>query len=82
MSNYSTADHAKAQMMAYSVRQSGQKYMATNFSAMSGVEPKVFKLLGGNGYRAIYLKVESGIKTVVRVHTDENGNVDTVYTSK
>ena len=82
MSNYSTADHAKAQMMAYSVRQSGQKYMATNFSAMSGVEPKVFKLLGGNGYRAIYSKVESGIKTVVRVHTDENGNVDTVYTSK
>ena len=82
MSNYSTADHAKAQMVAYSVRVNGQNYMATNFSAMAGIEPKVFKLLGGKGYRAIYSKVEDGIKTVVRVHTDENGNVDAVYTSK
>ena len=81
-STYSAGDNERIKLATYSVRQSGKEYMASNFSAMSGVEPKLFKLMGGGGYRAIYSKAEGGINTVVRVHTDENGNVETVYTSK
>ena len=80
--NYSLNDRAKIQLTAYSVRENGKGYMMSNFSSMSNVEPKIFKLMGGGGYRAVYSKVEGGINTVIRVHTDEQGNVESVYTSK
>ena len=80
--NFSMHDQAKIQNMAHSIRETGKGYIMSNFSTMSSVEPQVYKVFGRAGYRAIYSKRENGMSTVIRMHVDDNGNVEDVYTSK
>lgn len=81
-SAYTTTQQAEIQRTAHSIRQAGQQIMQTSFSTMSDVEPKMYKVLGKDGYRAVYSKLENNIKTVVKLHMNDNGQVKKIYTSK
>lgn len=82
MRNFSTVERAKLDKIVNNIRNSGNQYMMSNFSTKSPTEPKIFKLMGKGGYRAIYTERDGGVDHIVRVHMDDDGNVETVYISK
>jgi hypothetical protein len=82
MLSFSAEEQAHIQKMANIVYQTGNDYVLKKFSAMSEVEPKVYKVIGREEYRAIYEKNDGEIKTVVKMHLDSKGNVKKVYNSK
>ena len=56
--------------------------MKKSFAKMANVEPKMYKVFGQDGYRAVYTKIENNIKNVVNIHLDDQGQVKKIYTSK
>ena len=49
---------------------------------MQSVQPKVYKVMGKEEYRAVYAKNEGKVKSIVTMHLDGKGNVKKVYHSK
>lgn len=80
--NFSTAEQAKIMNMAHAVSKSGNSFMLQHFSTMSNVEPAVYKVVGSDGFRAVYTKKEGCVKSIVKLHMDGEGNVKRIYTSK
>jgi len=78
----SPEEQAHIKKMASHVSAVGNDYMLKKFSSMKSVQPKVYKVLGKEEYRAVYTKNEGNIKSVVAMHLDGNGNVKKVYHSK
>lgn len=82
MLSFSAEEQAHIKKMASHVTQTGNEYILKKFSAMQSVQPKVYKVMGKEEYRAVYQKTEGKIKTVVSMHLDGKGNVKKVYHSK
>ncbi len=80
--NFSTSEFNRMKNMACTIRSRGDNFVLSNFSAMSGVEPKVYKVCGREGYRAVYSKNIGDLNMMVSVHTDDNGNIKETYVSK
>ena len=49
---------------------------------MSDTEPEIYKVIGGEGYRAFYEKTVDGLLTVIKLHMDNQGTVKKVYQSR
>ena len=80
--SFSAEEQAHMKQMASHVTQNGNEYILKKFSAMQSVQPKVYKVVGKEEYRAVYTKNEGKIKSVVSMHLDGKGNVKKVYHSK
>ena len=78
----SPEEQAHIKKMASHVSEVGNNYVLEKFSSMKSVQPKVFKVMGKDEYRAVYTKNEGKVKSVVAMHLDGNGNVKKVYHSK
>ncbi len=79
---FSEMEKIQIKKMASNIRVMGKNALKSANIAISDVDPKVFKVVGGEGYRAVYSKMESNVKTIVKLHMDDNGNVKKIYTSK
>ena len=82
MRNFSLSEFNRMRNMACTIRSKGDNFVVSNFSTMSGVEPKVYKLDGKEEYRAVYTKNVGDVSVMVSVHTDANGNIKETYVSK
>jgi hypothetical protein len=80
--SFSEEEQAHIKKMASHVSAVGKDYVLKKCSAMSDVQPKVFKVIGKEEYRAVYTKNDGKVKSVVAMHLDGNGNVKKVYHSK
>ena len=80
--SFSSTEKAKIQTMSKCIKDTGKSFIMSNFSAMSSVEPKIFKVVGQSGYRAHYSKKEGNIRSLVNLHLDDNGKIEKVYISK
>ena len=78
----SPEEQAHIKKMASHVSTVGNEYVMKKFSSMQSVQPKVYKVVGKEEYRAVYTKNEGKVKSVVAMHLDGNGNVKKVYHSK
>lgn len=70
------------QNMSFAIERAGKAFMASTYSAMANEEPRVYKVIGREGYRAVYSKERGGIKDTVILHLDDNGKIKKIYTSK
>ncbi len=80
--SFSDEEQAHIKKMAAHVSQTGNEYILKKCSSMQSVQPKVYKVMGKDEYRAVYMKNEGKIKSVVKMHLDAKGNVTKVYHSK
>ncbi len=80
--SFSPEEQAHIKQMVSHVSQKGNEYILKKCSAMESVQPKVYKVAGKEEYRAVYMKNEGKIKSVVNMHLDAKGNVTKVYHSK
>lgn len=80
--SFSADEQAHIKQMASRVSKTGNDYVLKKFSEMEKVEPKVYKVVGREEYRAVYSKNEGEIKNIVKMHLDGKGNVKKVYNSK
>ena len=78
----STGEQAKMKKMAERVSKASDKYVMEKCATMKNVKPSVYKVVGKDEYRAIYAQVEDGIKKIVAMHLDAEGNMTKVYHSK
>ena len=82
MLSFSPEEQAAMKKMASHVTQTGNEYILKKCSTMQSVQPKVYKVVGRDEYRAVYSKNEGKIKSIVTMHLDGKGNVKKVYHSK
>jgi hypothetical protein len=69
--------------MANNIRSLCNKALKNANLPIAGVEPKVYKVMGGKGYRAVYEgKKSSEIREVVKLSFDEKGAIERIYASK
>ena len=80
--SFSTEQRMEIQTMSKSIQKTGKDLILSKYSAMSSVEPKIFKVMGRSGYRAHYSKKQGNIVSLVNIHLDDNGKVQKVYVSK
>jgi hypothetical protein len=80
--SFSPEEQEHIKKMVSHVSQKGNEYVLKKCSAMESVQPKVYKVMGKEEYRAVYMKNEGKIKSVVKMHLDAKGNVTKVYHSK
>ena len=80
--NFSTSEYNRMQNIANAIRNRGNNYVMSNFSTMSGVEPQIYKVVGREGYRAVYSRSSGDLDIMVCVHTDDNGNIQETFVSK
>lgn len=78
----SPEEQAHIKKMASHVSTVGNEYILKKFSSMQSVQPKVYKVMGKEEYRAVYAKNEGKVKSIVTMHLDGKGNVKKVYHSK
>ena len=78
----SAQDMQKYKTMSLSINKMGNAFMAKNFSATSNGEPRIYKLAGKSGYRAVYSSNKGEINKTVILHLDDNGKIENVYVSK
>ena len=81
-SGLSEMEKMQIRKMASNIKLIGKNALKSANAPISEVEPKVYKVVGSAGYRAIYTEETGNIQTVVRLHLDDDGNVEKMYTSK
>lgn len=82
VSGLSEMEKLQIKKIAANLRLMGKNALKSANAPLSETDPHVFKVVGGDGYRAIYSKIENDVKTVVKLHMDENGTVEKMYESK
>ena len=80
--SFSPEEQAHIKQMVSQVSKKSNEYVLKKCSAMENVQPKVYKVAGKDEYRAVYMKNQGNIKSVVKMHLDAKGNVTRVYHSK
>ncbi len=80
--SFSEEEQAHIKLMANQVSTTGNDYILEKFSSMGQIQPRVYKVVGKEEYRAVYSKNENNVKSVVKMHMDGAGNVKKVYHSK
>ena len=78
----SVGEQEKMKKMAERVSKTSDKYVMEKCATMKNVKPSVYKVVGKDEYRAIYAQAQGGIKSIVAMHLDGEGNVKKVYHSK
>jgi hypothetical protein len=79
---FSPEEQEHIKKMVSHVSQKSNEYVLKKCSDMESVQPKVYKVMGKEEYRAVYTKNEGKVKSVVKMHLDAKGNVKKVYHSK
>lgn len=79
---YNESENATVKKMACLINQKSFDHISSAYDDMKGVSPTVYKVLGTNEYRSVYSKTANGIKSVVRLHFNEYGDVIKTYISK
>ncbi|MBO5851329.1 MAG: hypothetical protein J6R29_03235, partial [Clostridia bacterium] len=79
---YSPERQEEYKTMAFSIERTSKTFMAKTYSKLSNEEPRVYKVVGREGYRAVYSKESGGVKDTVILHLDDSGKIKNIYTSK
>lgn len=78
----SAQDMQKYKTMSFSINKTGNAFMTKNFSTSPNKEPRIYKLAGKNGYRAVYSSKTGSVNQTVILHLDDDGKIENVYVSK
>ena len=68
--------------VAYMVNKSSNDYVTVNYTKFKDTEPVMYKVFGTDEYRSVYTKDIDGVKEIVKLHLDKDGNVTKTYISK